>query len=113
MIRNQCFKKSLLFLFGIFFCFIADAQSIKGNVVDENSLPLVGVSVHLVGSARGVNTDAEGAFSINAQQGEELELTFIGYASVTRKIDSSFLFIRMERTTNNELSDVVVVGYGT
>lgn len=113
MIRNQCFKKSLLFLFGIIFCFIADAQSIKGNVVDENSLPLVGVSVHLVGSARGVNTDAEGAFSIDAQQGEELQLTFIGYAPVTRKIDSNFLFIRMEKTTNNELSDVVVVGYGT
>lgn len=113
MNQNQFFKKSLLFLFGLCFSFITYAQTIEGRVVDEANNPLQGVSVRLIGSAIGVNTNADGAFSITASQGAELEFSFIGYQPVVRQIDSSFVMVQMLKRTDIALSDVVVVGYGT
>ena len=51
------------------------AKPIKGNVVDENGEPLIGVPVKIVGAIGGAVTDINGDFSINAAEGKKLQFS--------------------------------------
>src|SRR5690606_23134252 len=89
-------------------------HTIQGRVVDEDGNSLSGATVSVqckAGSA--VVTDANGNFSIVAQEGDIIEASFIGYnpkrATVT---DGSSVTILLERSYA-EWGEVVVVGYGT
>src|SRR5690606_2402020 len=89
-------------------------QTIQGRVVDEDGNSLSGATVSVQGKAgSAVVTDANGNFSIVAQEGDIIEASFIGYnpkrATVT---DGSSVTILLERSYA-ELGEVVVVGYGT
>jgi TonB-linked SusC/RagA family outer membrane protein len=86
---------------------------ISGTVKDEKGNPLVGVSVILKGTNKGTSTNAEGRFTIDANNGEVLEFTFVGYQkrSVTvRQGNSLSVVMEIEAAMGNE---VVIVGYGT
>ena len=51
---------------------VQQAKSIKGNVVDENGEPMIGVSIKIVGANVGGITDIEGNFSVNNAEGKQL-----------------------------------------
>ena len=51
-----------------------------GTVNDETGLPLPGATVVVEGTSRGVATDFDGNFSIEAELGEVLVITYVGYA---------------------------------
>jgi len=86
---------------------------ISGTIVDENNAPLPGVSVIVQGTRIGTSTDFDGNFNINAEENDELEISYIGYGSVIKTItNSSNISISMEESTEY-LEEVVVVGYGT
>ncbi|SHH18156.1 SusC/RagA family TonB-linked outer membrane protein [Flavobacterium johnsoniae] len=78
---------------------------------DANSQPLFGVNVFLKGTKTGVNTDADGSFSITTKIGETLVLSYLGYASKEIKIVSNHLTIRLKED-RRALDEVVVIGYG-
>lgn len=95
---------------------LASAQNsdvkITGVVLeDANSQPLFGVNVFLKGTKTGVNTDADGSFSITTKIGETLVLSYLGYASKEIKIVSNHLTIRLKED-RRALDEVVVIGYG-
>jgi TonB-linked SusC/RagA family outer membrane protein len=97
----------------LFFGPDAHAQSqIQGSVVDQNGEGLVGVSVTVRGTTRGVITNTSGKFSINARPTEVLVFSYIGYQtqSVTVGNQSRIKIILQDDTAL--LSEVVVVGYG-
>ncbi|WP_165798370.1 SusC/RagA family TonB-linked outer membrane protein [Chitinophaga costaii] len=54
-------------------------QPIKGKVTDKSGQPLVGVSVQVANTKRGLQTDAKGTFIINASRGDVLVFTYVGY----------------------------------
>ena len=54
---------------------------IRGVIRDASGEPLIGVSVVVKGTTRGVATDAGGNFSIDARPGEILEISYIGFIS--------------------------------
>lgn len=57
-----------------------DAGSLRGKVVDEASAPMVGASVMVKGSTKGVLTDAEGTFTLSGlTEGDVLEISYLGY----------------------------------
>jgi TonB-linked SusC/RagA family outer membrane protein len=98
-------------------CTIAFAQNrqIKGKVTDETGAGLAGVSVLLSGANSGVQTDANGNFSIAAPGTGAVTLTisYSGYKSQTIKTDGKLeLSISLEKDVT-ALEDVVVIGYGT
>jgi TonB-linked SusC/RagA family outer membrane protein len=98
-------------------CTIAFAQNrqIKGKVTDETGAGLAGVSVLLSGANSGVQTDANGNFSISAPGTGAVTLTisYSGYKSQTIKTDGKLeLSISLEKDVT-ALEDVVVIGYGT
>lgn len=110
------FQQKLRWLFlatGIFIFSGAIAQKITGTVTDENNVPLSGVSVLVKNSTNGTSTDTFGKFSIQAPRGATLVFSFVGYQSAERKANSDVVNISLQRSNTNQLSDVVVVGYGT
>lgn len=88
--------------------------TIKGKVVDQDSLPLPGVTVLLKGTHIGTATDNSGRFSISVpdNEGAVLVFSFIGMESVEEEISNprQALLVVMKETTAS-LSEVVKTGY--
>ena len=80
---------------------------------DSNGEPVIGASVKIVGQKNsGAITDIDGNFVINAQNGQSLEISYIGFKSKTVKVNGPVLNVKLEDDAQL-LNDVVVVGYGT
>jgi TonB-linked SusC/RagA family outer membrane protein len=87
---------------------------ITGKVTDENEQPVKNVSVIIVGSQKGTSTDETGAFSINADAGQTLEFSAVGYKTIRNKFNGSNTLMNVVLQSDiANLNDVVVVGYGT
>jgi len=111
--QSQLLKKLLFLFWGFCLCCISQAQAINGKVTGENNTPLSGVSVQLQNSNKGTSTDTNGEFSIAAPQGATLVFSFVGYTTLEKKVSGNYLSVVLARGSDNLLSDVVVVGYGT
>ena len=95
----------------------AQNKQISGTVTDEKGTPLPGVSVQIKSTTRGVATDFDGKYSIEASQGNVLLFSSMGYASQEKNIgkgggNSLIINVQLKEDTQ-ELGEVVVVGYGT
>ena len=90
----------------------AFAQSVaKGKVLDANGEPLIGASVLEQGTLNGVITDVDGNFSLSVAAGKTLEVSFIGYETVTVKAAPNLSIVLKEDQLL--LDEAVAVGYGT
>mgnify|MGYP000572700578 CR=1 FL=1 len=90
-------------------------QKVKttGTVVDQNGEAMIGVSVKVKDNATmGAITDLEGKFSIDTPKGATLEISYIGYKTVTVKAEGTALNITMQEDAE-VLDEVVIVGYGS
>lgn len=92
--------------------FTAQAAIVKGTVTDQSGEPLIGATVMLAGSSVGTATDADGNFSIDAEQGKTLKVSYVGYLTKDVKVKGNNLSIILSED-NALLEEVVVVGYGT
>ena len=87
-------------------------KTLKGTVNDAFG-PLVGVSVVVKGTTNGVVTDLDGNFTLNVNEGDILQISFIGYATQEIKYTGQpSLTVKLQEDTQL-LEEVVVVGYGT
>ncbi|MBC8770526.1 TonB-dependent receptor [Arenibacter sp. BSSL-BM3] len=89
-------------------------QSVTGQVVDENGVPLPGVSVLEKGTTNGVAADFDGNYSITVGgENSTLVFSYIGYSSKEVLVGaSSTVDVQMELDAS-QLDEVIVVGYGT
>lgn len=89
-------------------------DSVEGTVTDENG-PIIGVTVSVKGKPATAATDEQGHFNINANAGDILVFSAVGYQEYEealhdrRKIDVS---LSVESKTIESVQ-VVAVGYGT
>lgn len=87
------------------------SRTVHGNVTDEQGEPLIGVTVMAVGSQQGAVTDFDGNYTITVGDGvRQLQFSYVGYEKQTVDIASSTHNIVM--TGDNQLKEVVVIGYG-
>ena len=86
-------------------------NNVTGTVNDETGTPLPGATVIVEGTNRGVATDFDGNFSIQASQGEVLIITYVGYTDQRITIDNQDNFI-INLYSGNELEEVVVTSLG-
>lgn len=94
-------------------CGTASAATIRGTVTSQaDGEPLIGASVLVKGTKTGAATDLDGNFSIVAEIGQTLEVSYIGYETRRVKITSSQVKIELAENSS-VLDEVVVVGYGT
>lgn len=88
-------------------------MSISGVVTDNTGIGLPGANVLVVGSKNWAITDAKGAYSVQARQGDALEFSFIGMLPQTVTVGSSTVInVRLEDDTQM-LEESVSIGYGT
>ncbi len=88
-------------------------QTISGTVVDEAGVGIPGANVLVKGTTKGVVTDFDGNFSIEASAGDVLEISFLGYVTQSITVsDQTSISITMAEDTA-QLDEVVVIGYGT
>ncbi len=86
---------------------------ISGKISDAEGNPLVGASI-LIKNSQGLGTtsDAKGSFSLQADEGNVLVISYIGYITqevTVRKSNQINIILQLE---NKSLSDVIVLGYG-
>ena len=87
------------------------SRTVHGNVTDEQGEPLIGVTVMAVGSQQGAVTDFDGNYTITVGDGvRQLQFSYVGYEKQTVDIASSTHNIVL--TGDNQLKEVVVIGYG-
>ena len=90
--------------------------TLVGKVYDSKTgVALPGATVHIKGTTHEVVTDKEGEFRFITGQHPPLVLvvSYIGFKTREENVTSTgFISINLQGTTN-QLSDVVVVGYGT
>ena len=61
----------------------AQQRTVTGKVVDAQGQPVAGASVMIPGTNRGAVTATDGSFSIAVAEGAQLEVSFLGYETVT------------------------------
>src|SRR5882724_7331587 len=80
-------KKLLtFFLFGLIALTsaFAQAQKVSGKVVgSDDGLPLPGVTIKVAGTQRGVLTNGDGMFTVDATVGSQLVFSYIGFTGQT------------------------------
>ncbi|UVO99436.1 SusC/RagA family TonB-linked outer membrane protein [Bacteroides sp. BFG-257] len=88
-------------------------RNITGQVKDNMGESLIGVTVQIKGEVGGTITDIDGKFTIKANIGDKLVVSYIGYTPQEIMIDNREHFSIVLNEDVNELQEVVVVGYGT
>lgn len=90
------------------------AKTVSGRVVNEQGVPLAGVTVQEKGTTNGTSTKEDGTFSINVSNSNaSLQISFVGYTTQTVAIgNQSNITITLEGAAR-QMDEVVVVGYGT
>ena len=86
-------------------------QRIGGTVRDGKGEALIGVSVKEAGTQNGTTTNLDGQFTLTVKQGARLEFSYIGFNSQTLPAQQGMRVVMEE--DNQQLEEVVVVGYGT
>lgn len=101
-----------------FFCspYQSKAQSspiaVSGKVTDEKGAALSGATVEVKGTNTRAATGTDGLFTINATIKSKLLISSVGYTSQEVEVTGATLNISLKANAN-DLTDVVVVGYGT
>ena len=102
-----------LIIFLLPLLFFGQKVDVKGTVFDEvTKVTITGISVSLKNSTNSVISDINGNYQINANIGDVLVFTYLGYEAVEKKITGNILNVSLQETTK-ALNEVVIIGYGT
>ncbi len=91
----------------------AQTKNISGTISTQTGELLSGVSITVKGTTGGVTSNSKGEFTISVPANAMLVFTHVGYKPLEIAVkNQTTLNIKLE-DNNNELSQVVVIGYGT
>ncbi len=111
LLRMKCFFILLIILSSSAF---AQNKTVTGTVVNsETSEPVTNASIRVKGTSRGVNTDSKGVFTLNVPERTILGISSVGFKPIEVPVDFSAPMQIKLAVENQQLTDVVVVGYGT
>ena len=87
--------------------------NLKGQVLDENNLGLMGVNISVKGSGHGVITDIDGNYELTSVSAKSvLVFSFVGYESQEVLVGNRQRINVHLKPLISELDDVVIVAYG-
>ena len=90
----------------------AQEKTISGTVSDENGLPLIGATVVISGTSSGTTTDFDGKYMLNANTGDVLNFSYVGYSDQNKTVGAASI-INLSLQPDNTLDEVVVTGSAT
>ena len=103
--------RMLALIVGLFLSMGAFAQiTVKGHVKDATGEAIIGATVRVVGTQTATVSDFDGNFTLKANQGADLQVSYMGYQTATVKAAPNVEITLQEDATL--LNDVVVIGYG-
>ncbi|WP_332456344.1 SusC/RagA family TonB-linked outer membrane protein [Petrimonas sp.] len=87
-------------------------RAIKGTVVDEQGIPLPGVTIVVEGTSRGVITDIDGSYTIDVKATDKLVFSFVGLDTQIIEVgDKVALNVTLTEKVD-ELEEVTIVAFG-
>ena len=100
----------------LLFCFnqtFAQTRTVTGTVTDQNGKGIPGVTVAVKGTNNATQTDATGVYRINVGDNATLVFSSVGYGSMEMPVGNRTAMDASMTANNGNLSEVVVIGYGT
>ena len=91
---------------------VQQSKKITGTIADAQG-PIIGATVKIKGTNHATVTDLDGNYTLNVNAGQTIEITYVGYVMKTIKIGNANKYDAILVEDNNNLNEVVVVGYGT
>ncbi|MDR3185179.1 MAG: TonB-dependent receptor [Prevotellaceae bacterium] len=90
----------------------AQQIQVKGKVTSTDGEELIGVTVQIVGAMKATATDINGDYRIDAQRGDRLSFSYLGFAKTTVTVEGQGELNVTLVPEQRSLDEVVVVGYG-
>lgn len=92
----------------------AQKHVVKGTVVDQNGVPVAGMTVMEKGTQNGTTTDLDGNYQISvSSQDAVLEFEALGFATVTEPVRGRSMINVTSAEEAIALDAVVAIGYGS
>ena len=91
---------------------VASREPVKGTVIGADGTPIAGATVKSLSTKQTTTTNEKGEFALPATEGEKLMITVVGYNDQEVTVSGTSLRVTMT-IGNNQLGEVVVVGYGS
>src|SRR5690554_3515248 len=89
----------------------AQQKTITGAVVDDAGLPLPGVNIIIQGTTTGTQSDFDGNYSIEAQEGQVLVFSYIGFQTAEVTVGTANTY-NVTMQAGAELDQVVITALG-
>lgn len=103
---------TLILLLVVHLTYAQEQRTITGTVTDEQNLPLPGVNIIIEGTATGVQSDFDGNYTIQAQQGDVLVYSFVGMETVRYTVGQNNNINVTMSADAAQLDEVVVTALG-
>ncbi|MDO5969532.1 TonB-dependent receptor [Flavivirga aquimarina] len=88
-------------------------NQLTGLITDEFDIPLAGVSIVIKGTNKGVMTDFDGKFSIDAKPEDTLVISYIGMGTQEILVGTQTTITVRMKGDEIGLDEIVLIGYGT
>jgi TonB-dependent starch-binding outer membrane protein SusC len=89
-------------------------ETITGNVTDQDGSAIEGAKVTVVETGDTTTTDTSGNFTISANIGQTLSVSYDGYANQIVKISSASISVKLQsKKDTTSIEEVTLVGYGS
>ncbi len=107
-------RKLFLSVLALFLCstFIHAQKTITGTISDNNGIPLPGVNVVVKGTSTGTATDFDGNFSLDVDDEDVLEISYVGFKTQEVSVGSQTEIIVSLIEDAESLDEVVVTAQG-
>ena len=91
----------------------AQTKTVTGTVTDQTGKGVPGVTVTVKGTSTSTQTDGNGVYRINAPENGTLVFSSVGFTSFEQAVGAGNSLDATLTASNANLSEVVVIGYGT
>ena len=85
-------------------------KRVNGVVLDETGLPLLGANIIVKGTSIGTTTDANGRYTLQVNEGQELVFSYVGFSTKEIPIHASTININLD--TDDSLEEVLITAQG-
>ena len=109
--KQKITKNAFLSLFLLFGGLLFAQKSVSGTVTDDAGVPLPGATVVVVETNSGVTTDFDGNYTVSAEEGQTLAISFVGYTTQEIQVGAASTYDVMLQS-GNALDEVVVTSLG-
>ena len=88
-------------------------KTVSGVISDADAVPLPGVNVIVKGTNKGVVTDFDGNFALEANDGDVLTISFIGFTTQEVVVGADDNLSISLQEDYAKLDEVIITGYGS